>query len=177
MWGIEKSRAPAKAAKVAKAPKSPTSLPLDNSCNDFLIQHGKRKTFFVGTPSICLFFHSGIASNPISIWIVYRKSWVFKTSCAPIPQGATRIFRLQRHGLKNHGLRSGTSFSPREMPSRRSSQAWPSPSPPGRTSFSSQPWLLPSDESGFGTALEGWTCQTSSLPLRQSLDSFEVAGT
>ena len=70
-----------------------------------------------------------------------------KSSCAPIPQGATSFLWLQRHGLKNHGLKSGTSGPKRGLLERQSWQAGPSPSPPCRTSTSCQPWLLASGES------------------------------
>ena len=115
----------------------------------------------------CFFFHSEIVSSGTAVDSVHQAEPP-NTSCAPIPQGATSLLWLC-HGLKNHGLKPHVSGLQREMPSRRSWQAGPSPSPPCRTSTSCQPWLLASGESWSCTALEEWTCQTSSPPLCQSL--------
>ena len=74
----------------------------------------------------------------------------------------------QFHGQENHGLKFAASKPPREMLWPQSWQAWPSRSPPCRTSSSCQPWLLPSCEFWSCTVLEEWTCQTSSPHLCRS---------
>ena len=104
----------------------------------------------------------------VCAWLSVQQAAPSNASRAPIPQGATRIVRLQLHGSEKYDLKILASNLPQGLPSPQSSQAGPSPSPPGRTSTSCQPWLLLSGESWSCTALEERTCQTSSPLLCQS---------
>ena len=95
--------------------------------------------------AVCL-----IATVPCGIasaWLSVQQAAPSNASRAPIPQGATSIVGLQLHGSKKYDLKILASNLPQGMPSPQSLQAGPSPSPPGRTSTSCQPWLLLSGES------------------------------
>ena len=126
--------------------KPPTSLTgftsLDLSICDLNIEG---QTWTRCMPMILFHFETS-RSHQVK-WDSVHQAEPPRTSRAPIPQGATSLLWLQRHGLKNHGLKSGTSGPQRDLRARQSWQAGPSPSPPCRTSTSCQPWLLASGES------------------------------
>ena len=65
--------------------------------------------------SLMPFFRSHVATLQKRDRLSVQQTAPLKTSCAPIPQGATRSLGLQPHGRENHGLKFAASKPPREM--------------------------------------------------------------